>query len=289
GALGVCTTRAALQAGLTAKLGTEGLTLGARVESISQDGRSVEAVFTDGRRANADLLIGADGLHSTVRRVAFGDEEPRYVGYGAWLGLAQTPMAEQLAGGGGNETMHQGQRFGWVAAGPHQVYWFFVEARREPISTPQRGGKDEVAAKVKGWHDPIPTVVARTPEDRITYVSLFHRGVRRGWSDRRVVLVGDAIHPILPNAGQGACQAIEDAAVLGAVLSGEPDLPSALRAYERRRLDRARSVARDSVLIGNVGQLSHPMLCGLRNAVLSAVLPIQMHRTYRQMTPPVLT
>jgi 2-polyprenyl-6-methoxyphenol hydroxylase-like FAD-dependent oxidoreductase len=123
------------------------------------------------------------------------------------------------------------------------------------------------------WHDPIPELVDATPERAIVRCGLYDRPALACWSAGRIGLLGDAAHPMLASIGQGACQAIEDAAALVEALAGEPDAVAALLAYGARRAPRAAVAARRSREVARLAHLRNPLLVGLRDAVVRAVPP----------------
>lgn len=120
-------------------------------------------------------------------------------------------------------------------------------------------------------------MIADTPASAILRTDIYDRPPLTHWAVGRVALLGDAAHPMTPNLGQGACQAIEDAVVLADCQSSTVDVASALRAYEARRLDRANTVVRRSRQTGWIGQIQHPVLAWLRAAALSR-LPAHLQR-----------
>jgi 2-polyprenyl-6-methoxyphenol hydroxylase-like FAD-dependent oxidoreductase len=101
------------------------------------------------------------------------------------------------------------------------------------------------------------------------------------WGDGRVTLLGDAAHPMTPNLGQGACQAIEDAVVLARCLKEAPDPVSALREYERRRIERTAYVVKRAWQIGAVGRWRNPLACWLRDRIQKVAVPGVAFREHR--------
>ena len=125
-----------------------------------------------------------------------------------------------------------------------------------------------------GWHQPVAELIAETEECEIRRDDLYDREpLDRPWGEGRVTLLGDAAHPMTPNLGQGACQAIEDAVVLARCVRevGKDGVPSALRRYEDLRRERVAWIVRRSRALGRVGQLENPILCRLRDVALRAV------------------
>jgi 2-polyprenyl-6-methoxyphenol hydroxylase-like FAD-dependent oxidoreductase len=117
---------------------------------------------------------------------------------------------------------------------------------------------------------------------------VYYREPAKRWGEGRLTLLGDAAHPMTPDLGQGACQAIEDAVVLARSLNEEGDIETALRLYEERRADRVAYVVRQSRRLGRVGQLENPLLRRLRDATLRTI-PKRVHlmAQLRQMEPVV--
>lgn len=280
GAFNVCVHRAELLAALADALPRDVVRLGSQFSRFSQDSEGVAAHFADGSSERGELLIGADGLHSAVRAQLLGNEKPTYAGYTCWRGIARY-SGDAHPVGVLRETWGRGRRFGAVAVRPEQIYWYAT------LSTPE-GGRDEpgrtrqaLLKRFSRWHRPIAELICSTPDDAIVRHDLYDRPAAARWGEGRVTLLGDAAHPTTPNLGQGACQAIEDAAVLMQCMAGRsgPDgAADALRDYERRRMDRTARVVRESARLGQVGQIRSPLLCALRNLVMRATFGLSVRR-----------
>jgi 2-polyprenyl-6-methoxyphenol hydroxylase-like FAD-dependent oxidoreductase len=279
--------RADLQKTLCAALGKEAIRPGAEVTGFEQDKRGVVARFAaGGREERCELLIGADGLHSTIRGQLLGDGPPLYAGYIAWRGVAELGD-EPFPGGGAFETWGRGERFGLVKLGRRRVYWYATQNVPEGEEKAGPGRKAVLLARFGGWHEPIPSGVEATEESDIHFDGVYYREPATRWGEGRVTLLGDAAHPMTPDLGQGACQAIEDAVVLARSLGERgDDAAAALRLYEDRRKERTASVVRQSRRLGRIGQLENPLLCRLRDTALRA-LPkrVQLSAQLRQMEP----
>jgi 2-polyprenyl-6-methoxyphenol hydroxylase-like FAD-dependent oxidoreductase len=140
------------------------------------------------------------------------------------------------------------------------------------------GRKGESLARFGRWHKPVPVAIRVTEESRILRNDVYDREPIKRWGEGRVTLLGDAAHPMTPDLGQGACQAIKDAVVLAGCLKEEGETQVALRFYEAQRVDRTAYAARQSRRLARSGQLENPLLCWLRGGVLKA-LPQHMFRS----------
>jgi len=234
--------RADLLAALVRALPGERTHVGYRLTSLVDHGDRVEGLFENGERVEADVLVGADGIHSAVRRILFGPESPRFTGCVAYRGLIP---ADRLADLGLEVTAQV-----WMGPDKHFVHYFvqskrlvnFVALVEEDTWTREswtdRGEVADALAAFDGWHPQVRGILEAVDE---TFVwALFDRAPLERWSVGRVTLLGDACHPMLPFMAQGAAQAIEDGATLAACLGnlGDRDVPEALRRYETLRLPR---------------------------------------------------
>ncbi|WP_199537311.1 FAD-dependent monooxygenase [Spongiactinospora gelatinilytica] len=206
---------------------------GVQVTGVRQDDRAVTVTWNGGE-ATADLVIGADGIHSTVRRLLWPDvPAPRFLGRTAWLGVTG---ATDLPG---SITMGPGAYFLIHPLGGGRAYWAYVTTSPRP-GVRYDDEKAEAAHRLRGWHDPIPALIAATPKEAVIHVDIRDLDPLPSYVRGRVALLGDAAHAMSPDRGQGAGQSIEDAAVLAAALAGEPSTthcaattPNAARAPRR--------------------------------------------------------
>jgi salicylate hydroxylase len=219
----------------------EHIHLGHRLAEFVETGDSVKAWFTNGARVEADVLVGADGIHSNVRAGLFGEEDPQFARCVAYRGLVP---AERIA--------DLGLEFGsqsWVGPGAHFVHYFVSRGRllnfvgwtehdewnREDWT--DRATIERASAAFTGWHPQLQRIIEAA--DTCFIWALFDRDPLPRWSVGRTTLLGDACHPMYPFMGQGAAQAIEDGAALAACLrAGRDDPTAALLRYERLRLPR---------------------------------------------------
>ncbi|GAB5897130.1 FAD-dependent oxidoreductase [Mycolicibacterium mageritense] len=248
--------RAALTGILTAALHPGTIEYGVAVQTIDADGARVE--LTDGSVRTAAAVIGADGVDSVVARHLNGPLARRYAGYTAWRGVAEHVIAPELAG----ETMGAGIEVGHVPLGLDHTYWFATQ--RAPQGQVAALGELAHLRQLFGtWAEPIPTLLATTKPAELLRNDLYDRVPARHWARGRVVVAGDAAHPMRPHLGQGGCQGLEDAAVLAALVGRERDVAAAFERFESRRRRRVSAIVRESRMIGRI--------VNLRPAVLSAV------------------
>jgi salicylate hydroxylase len=233
--------RAELLSVLLDALGKEGFCLSAEVVAFDQDENSVAITIADGRTFEGDVLVGADGIHSIVRAGLFGREHARYTGNVAWRGLVPAEAIAHLelqkvtgVWMGPNRSIVQyyvseGRTFNWIGISRSQQ-----PARESWLA---EGSIEDVLAEYAGWHSTIREVIRSTP--RVLRQALYDREPLSNWQIGRVVLLGDAAHPMLPFYAQGAAQSIEDAYVLAGCISAWPEAPTqALAEYVRLRQPR---------------------------------------------------
>jgi 2-polyprenyl-6-methoxyphenol hydroxylase-like FAD-dependent oxidoreductase len=259
--------RGLLRTILLAALDRHVVRLGARCVGVAQDARGVTVSLADGSAERGDLVVGADGLHSQVRTVLVGDGPPRYSGYTAWRAVVplDRSLADRLRPG---ESWGPGCLFGVAMLGGSQAYWWASARTGEGLGGSAAEEKAAVERRFGIWHEPIPELIDATLEQAIVRTCQYDRPPLRRWSAGRVGLLGDAAHPMVASLGQGACQAIEDAAALGDAVGAGPDVASALRAYGARRGPRAAAVARRSRRVARLAHLRHPLAVAARDTFL---------------------
>lgn len=245
---------------------------GARVSNVRDGLHGTYVELADGQSLTAAAVIGADGIGSLVAQYLNGPLAFRYSGYTAWRGIADIAIPDELAG----LTVGPGIEFGHLPLSRGRTYWFAGERSLEAQRAP--GGEIEYLARKFGdWADPIPRLLRQSRESSVLRGDVYDRGRLRRVAGGRVVLVGDAAHPMRPHLGQGGCQSLEDAAVLSVAISERSSLPSAFREYARRRRSRTRAVVSRSRHIGNV-TFARPAVVGGLLTRASARIPASVFR-----------
>ncbi|HVY40413.1 MAG TPA: FAD-dependent monooxygenase [Polyangia bacterium] len=235
--------RPVLLAALSRLVAPEHVHTGTRVVAAESAGAAVHVRMSNGWTQEADLLIGADGLHSTVRPLVVGRDKVRYAGQTCFRGLATlaSPNPREM-----REIHGAGQRASVCPIDARNVYWWAAfNAPVNDIIPPERR-KALLLERFGDWPFALPEAIAATPEGGILQNDLVDRKPARGYTRGRIALLGDAAHPATPNLGQGANMAIDDAIALARALRDEPSLPAALARYERERLDRTRLIVKRS-------------------------------------------
>lgn len=254
---------------------------------VSADGSPVLSI--DGRTERFDLVVAADGIRSDARRQWGLDRGLRYAGYTAWRGV--TTSTGHLSDEAG-ETWGRGARFGIVPLPDDRVYWFATS------QTPPGGSDTDVSGALHrrygSWHSPIQQLIDATPSETILRHDIYDLAAfPRTLVRSRGVLIGDAAHAMTPDLGQGAGQAIEDAATLTVLLrgAGASDLDRLLERFDLLRRPRTRGLWRQSRLTGRIAQLSNPLAVRVRDAGLratpSSLLASAMTRVQRWEAPTV--
>ncbi|TVT52481.1 monooxygenase [Amycolatopsis rhizosphaerae] len=258
--------RARLAEVLLAAVPRSSLVPGAAVRHVRPRGSQLEIEY-DGGVERADLLVGADGIRSTVRRAVWPHAPgPRYAGYTAWRTVVDlgTPLRE------GGETWGRGQRIGFAPLCDGRVYVFAVAG--VPEGGRSGGGElAELRRRFGGWHDPVPRLLEAAADEAVLRHDIYELPPLPSFVEGRVALVGDAAHAMTPNLGQGANQALEDAVTLAALLDtvpGVPGVPAALVAYHRIRRPRTRRIAARSRQLGRVAQWRSAPAVALRDRAL---------------------
>jgi 2-polyprenyl-6-methoxyphenol hydroxylase-like FAD-dependent oxidoreductase len=261
------------------------------VELVALEARpdAVRVRLSDGSEADWDLVIGADGLRSAVRRAILPPEqcEPRYSGQTCWRMQIEAP---DLAPTTSLERWTPGRRIGVIPLSRGGIYVYLVQSAPRGAVGPGTDSVEYVRRTFTGVDERLGALLARAAGDPSVLVHhgdlidlpVFSSG--RG----RVVLLGDAAHAMTPNMGQGAAMAIEDAGALALLWTpaGPPaDLPAALAAVRRPRV---LPIHRNSWQMGQIAHLQRPAARWLRDLVLRNLPNSMIERGLRQTWAPGL-
>ncbi|MBT0810922.1 FAD-dependent monooxygenase [Litoribacter ruber] len=261
----ICIHRADLHAILLKNLDAK-LHNNSPLKELSQlENGQIKLTFDNGESGVFDAVIGADGIHSQVRKHVFNDGEPIFRGYNVWRGVVKTDFDI----GYGSETFGKGQRVGIVPI-KDGVYGWWATCNEDFMQDDSpEGAKAKLNRLFSSWHAPIPDLIRKT--DNILKNGIMDRKLRNGWTKGPVTLIGDAAHPTTPNLGQGGCMAIEGAYILAKSLQKYGLTKMAFDRYEELHYPRAKSIVKESLKLGKMGQLTNPLLIGLRNFAFKAM------------------
>jgi 2-polyprenyl-6-methoxyphenol hydroxylase-like FAD-dependent oxidoreductase len=263
--------RADLQSTLLHALPAEWIKLGHSLVAYDSRGDKVVARFRNGEEIEADLLIGADGIHSHVRRDVIGSDEPTYRGYTVWRGIT-SEAPHGVHPNTAIEVHGRGQRFGIGPVGNGRIGWWAAANAAEAAGSHERHVEDaqhELLRLFRDWFPPLVELIETTLPQLILTTSAFDRQPARTWGNKRVTLLGDAIHPTTPNLGQGGCLAIEDAIVLARCFEKYGPTEAALRKYEGCRYSRTAAITKYSRYYGHIGQSENILVRGLKASALA--------------------
>lgn len=243
------------------QLQPDAIRLGAKVIGVVQQDSGVEVELEGGERIRGDILVGADGVHSRVRQVLFGEGVARFTGCVAWRGLVpRDKVPSHLQANIGTN---------WIGPGAHVIHYplrngelmnfvGIVERSDWQVeSWTEQGSIEECLKDFAGWHDDVKTLIRgiRQPYKW----ALLGRQPLPTWTIGRTTLLGDAAHPTLPFLAQGAVMALEDGIVLARCLAANAEHPeAALARYEALRLERTSRIVLGSA--ANATRFHNPLL-----------------------------
>lgn len=230
------------------------------------DAKHATAVFEDGSSVGGNVVIGADGVHSAVRRCLLNDGPPASVRQWAFVGMSRRTdaLVDLAAAGTTVGTVATGLRF-WYAVLPDDwIYWYAVvsDKRRREEGLHDRADLSRLLAP---WGQPTSALIETAEE--WTVVEIHHRTPIGSWHRGRVALLGDAAQPMSPDLGQGAGMALEQAVVLGRVLAPRGRVDAALGRYSARCIPRTASVASASRIVAETSMPDDARLASMRDRI----------------------
>lgn len=232
-------SRTDLQTMLLAAVGQDKVQLQMRCVAVEAGEDDITAVFENGHRATGDVLVGADGIHSTVREYVLGHAiEPRYADYVNWNGIvdAQPGLCDP-----DNWVIYvgQGRRASMMPIGGDRFYFFFGSPMPKGTQVAPEERQAELAKIFAGWPQPVQNLIKALDPLQTNRLEIHDIDPPERLARGRAVLLGDSGHATTPTLGQGGCQAVEDAEVLTRYLvTTNISVVDALKRYEAERKDR---------------------------------------------------
>nr|AAM64878.1 putative monooxygenase [Arabidopsis thaliana] len=266
---------------LASQLPPQTIRFSSKLESIQSNANGDTLLqLKDGTRFLANIVIGCDGIRSKVA-TWMGFSEPKYVGYCAFRGLGFFPNGQPFQQKV-NYIFGRGLRAGYVPVSATKVYWFITF--NSPSLGPQMMDpailRKEAKELVSTWPEDLQNLIDLTPDEAISRTPLADRwlwpGIAPSASKGRVVLVGDAWHPMTPNLGQGACCALEDSVLLAnklasAINGGTESVEGAMESYRSERWSQVFRLTVLANLVGKLLQSDNPLVCSVRDNIVSAM------------------
>ncbi len=230
--------RANLQSILVSALENAEVRFSTTVTAIAQREKSAAVQFNDGNEDLYDLVVGADGVRSSTRRLVFGDAQPRYCGQVGWRFLVQCPPS--ISGW----TLFSGDRrvFLFIPVGGGQAYCYADAAVATPLDDPLEGRLERLRSRFRLFASPVPEALAELRSPDQVHFGAIEDILQQPWSADRVLLIGDAAHATSPNMASGAAMAFEDALVLSKLVASGRDVAQVLNDYTSQRTTRVRWV-----------------------------------------------
>ena len=255
----ICIHRADLHRILLSKIDAKLYTNYSLHKLTHQNNGQIELEFDNKETLLFDAVIGADGIHSVVRQHIIKDGKPIFRGYSIWRGVVKTDFDIGYA----SETFGKGQRVGIVPIKNGVYGWWATNNEAFMQDDSPEGTKQKLNRLFGDWHYPVPDLINNT--EHILKNSLVDRKPKKGWTNGHATLLGDAAHPTTPNLGQGGCMAMEGAYILAKSIQKYGITPTAFERYEALQFPRSENIVNESLKLGKMGQLTNPILIGLRN------------------------
>ncbi|KAL3497566.1 hypothetical protein ACH5RR_040298 [Cinchona calisaya] len=263
---------------LANQLPPDAISFSSKLENIqTKENGETLLELQDGTQLCAQVVIACDGIRSPVAKW-MGFPDAKYVGYCAFRGLGFFPDGQPFQPKV-DYIYGKGIRAGYVPVSPTKVYWFicFNSSSPGPKITDPSVLRQQTKELVRNWPSDLLNIMDLTPDDTIIRTPLVDRWlwpvVSPSASTGKVVLVGDAWHPMTPNLGQGACCALEDAIVLSKKLADAlqyktVSVEDAFKSYEEERWGRVFPLTIRANAVGKLLQWDNPVLCSVRNNIV---------------------
>lgn len=261
--------RTALHRVLRSQIDENQIHTGRKVVDYREKDNGVEIIFEDGSTHFSAYLIVADGVNSSLRQKLVPGSVPRYAGYTCWRAIADQPESLKLEHG--FECAGVKGRFGVTPLANNQLYWFACVNAPQKDESKKHWKTKELSERFKGYYAPIELILKNTKDEAIILNDIADIAPIPRFAFRNILLAGDAAHATTPNMAQGACQALEDAAVLSHLLEGSNDIPAVFQAFEQRRIPRTHFIVNTSKVLGKISQMDNPIAIAFRNALFRSI------------------
>lgn len=250
---------------------------------FDQKSSGLSIKFSDGTSAFANYLIACDGIHSAIRKKLLPESLPRYAGYTCWRSVIdEIPASVNM-----NETSESwgpGSRFGIVPLLDNRIYWFATINAKANDPVMRRAKVPDLLNYFGNFHDPVTEILKKTKDDKLIWSDIIDIKPIKKFAFGNIVLIGDAAHATTPNMGQGACMAIEDAAVLANCLENYSSPEEAFVQFEKKRIPRTTKIVNASWNFGRIAQWENPVMMKIRNAAVRLTPPSLAEKQLKFLT-----
>lgn len=255
---------------LLSKIDNQHLILGKKAIRVEPESEQVTLHFEDGTTHTSRYLIVADGVKSLLRQQLVPSSTPRYAGYTCWRATIDN---QEIQLDKGTETWGKAGRFGMTPLTNNRIYWYACVNANPDSPIFQKYTIDELVNHFGHYHSPIPNILRHTKNEDLIWGDIMDIKPLKNLAYENIVFIGDAGHATTPNMGQGACQALEDAAVLMDEVRHQKNIQDAFLSFEKRRLSRTKYITDTSKLIGDVAQWENNLAIRMRNSVIRLMPP----------------
>ena len=256
--------RGELQKILADEIGYAHINLSKRLSKIEK-AALFKLTFEDHTTLVSKLVIGADGIKSVVRNQLFEKSVLRNANQICWRGVCNIDLPEKYHHEL-NEAWGKGKRFGFVKISDQKVYWYALANSKNV-----KAETVDLAEMFKEFHGDVLDIISATDKAQIITADIIDLKPIDIWQNENVCLIGDAAHATTPNLGQGACQAIEDAYVLGKLIDQGIAIDDTFKAYENLRRKKAHAIVNTSWSLGKLAQIENGFGIMLRNFVMKNI------------------
>lgn len=257
--------RATLHTILLDKLDGVNIHLNKKLKSLQQTTDEVNFTFEDGTSYSSNILIGADGIHSVVRKSIINNTELRIAKQVCWRGIVNIDISKKYQTEL-NELWGKGKRFGFFYINKNEVYWYALANYKTDYK--KEFSNVNLGELFSDFSPLIEKIISKTEKRNIIFNEILDLKPISSWYHKNVCLIGDASHATTPNLGQGACQAIETAFVLAECLSTEKNIQLAFQKLEKIRKKNADKIVNTSWTVGKIAHFENRFGMFLRNNLM---------------------
>lgn len=259
GVSNVAIHRGELQKILANEIGFENINLSKRLSKIEK-AKLFKLTFEDNTTLETKLVIGADGINSVVRNQLFAENTIRNANQNCWRGICEIDLPQNYHNEL-NEAWGKGRRFGFVKISEKKVYWY-------ALTNKSSANENNLLEIFKDFHSDILKIISATPTEQIIRSEILDLKPIKKWQAENICLIGDSAHATTPNLGQGACQAIEDAYVIGQLLDKGIPIEDTFLPYEIIRKKKAHTIVNTSWTLGKLAHIENSFGIKIRNLIM---------------------